>query len=103
MNLRPLAFVLTSALLVAFAPAAAAQQKPPPATPPAARLPPAPGAPQSATSGATRASMAELRRLGDAFADVAEKVSPSVVQIDVTVGSDTGSPLRWFKSEGVQR
>src|SRR5207249_3298944 len=47
--------------------------------------------------------VSDIRKLGDAFADVAEHVSPSVVQIDVTVGSDSTSPFRLFRSEGVQR
>jgi Do/DeqQ family serine protease len=49
------------------------------------------------------AAVAEMRRLGDAFADVAERVSPSVVQIEVTVGQDASSPFRWFRTDAVQR
>jgi serine protease Do len=44
----------------------------------------------------------ELRKLGDAFADVAERVSPSVVQIDVTTG-DEATPLRWIRADGAHR
>lgn len=44
----------------------------------------------------------DLRRMGEAFADVADRVSPSVVQIEVTVGA-TGSSLHWFKDDGVKR
>jgi Do/DeqQ family serine protease len=47
------------------------------------------------------AATADARKLGDAFADVAERVSPSVVQIDVTAG-DGASQLRVFKSDNVQ-
>ena len=47
------------------------------------------------------AATVDARKLGDAFADVAERVSPSVVQIDVTTG-DGGSQLRVFKSDNVQ-
>jgi S1-C subfamily serine protease len=49
-----------------------------------------------------RVSTAEMRRLSDAFADVADKISPSVVQIDVTVGGD-GSQVQWFRADGVKR
>ena len=50
--------------------AAAAEPKEPAQAPPSPQL---------------QASQAEARRLSDAFVDVAERVSPSVVQIDVTV------------------
>jgi S1-C subfamily serine protease len=40
----------------------------------------------------------EARRLSDAFAAVAEKVSPSVVQIEVTVREPTPQGIRWYKS-----
>jgi S1-C subfamily serine protease len=50
----------------------------------------------------SQVSAADVRRLGDAFADVAEKVSPSVVQIEVTVGLQSSS-LQWFKADGVRR
>src|SRR2546430_2063158 len=49
-----------------------------------------------------RGTAAEVRRLSDAFADVADKVSPSVVQIDVTVGAE-GSSVQWFRADGVKR
>src|SRR5262249_13434613 len=45
----------------------------------------------------------DIRKLGDAFADVAERVSPSVVQIDVTVGNDSSGFLRLFHNDAVQR
>jgi Do/DeqQ family serine protease len=44
------------------------------------------------------ATQAEARRLSDAFAAVAEKVSPSVVQIEVTVREETPQIVRWYKS-----
>jgi Do/DeqQ family serine protease len=40
----------------------------------------------------------EARRLSDAFAAVAEKVSPSVVQIEVNVREPTPQGIRWYKS-----
>ncbi len=41
---------------------------------------------------------AEARRLSDAFAAVAEKASPSVVQIEVTVREQTQQVVRWYKN-----
>src|SRR6478609_3258104 len=43
-------------------------------------------------------SQVEARRLSDAFAAVAEKVSPSVVQIEVSVREETPQIVRWYKS-----
>jgi Do/DeqQ family serine protease len=40
----------------------------------------------------------EARRLSDAFAAVAEKVSPSVVQIEVAVREQTQQVVRWYKN-----
>ena len=40
----------------------------------------------------------EARRLSEGFAAVAEKVSPSVVQIEVTVREPTPQTIRWYKS-----
>jgi serine protease Do len=59
----------------------AAAQSPP--SKPAANVttPPAPPSPNAAQ---IQASQAEARRLSDAFVSVADRVSPSVVQIDVT-------------------
>jgi serine protease Do len=75
---------------------------------PIAKLPPAPAAPSpkvappvAARSAAPGAASADVRKLGDAFVDVAEKVSPSVVQIDVVTGGDGGA--RWLHAEPVQR
>lgn len=48
-------------------------------------------------------SLAMVRRLGDAFAKVAEHVSPSVVQIDVTVAPNTTAGSRWFRGRGLRR
>jgi len=51
--------------------------------------------PRAATQ--LQASQAEARRLSDAFVNVAERVSPSVVQIDVTVRDERRDELlRWF-------
>jgi S1-C subfamily serine protease len=43
-------------------------------------------------------SQIEARRLSDAFAGVAEKVSPSVVQIEVAVREQTQQVVRWYKN-----
>jgi S1-C subfamily serine protease len=43
-------------------------------------------------------SQLEARRLSDAFAAVAEKVSPSVVQIEVAVREQTQQVVRWYKT-----
>jgi len=82
---------------------------------PAAALPPAPRpaltpATPAVTTPPTRSAMIAasgsqgLRALGDSFADVAEKVSPSVVQIDVASGREIPPAFRWLShDEGVQR
>ncbi|MFO0757280.1 MAG: trypsin-like peptidase domain-containing protein [Byssovorax sp.] len=44
----------------------------------------------------------EIRRLSDTFVDVAERVSPSVVQVEVTSGDEGRSPFHWLRSESVQ-
>jgi S1-C subfamily serine protease len=54
-----------------------------------ARLPPEP-----------RPAPGDLRKMSDALADVAERVSPSVVQIDVTTGHAGASPTRLSRGEG---
>jgi Do/DeqQ family serine protease len=46
---------------------------------------------------AADASAAEMRRFTSGFSSVAERVGPSVVQLDVTVADQTASALRWFK------
>jgi S1-C subfamily serine protease len=48
-----------------------------------------------------QASQAEARRLSDAFVSVAERVSPSVVQIDVTARDESSdNVLRWLGRGG---
>ena len=70
--------VLPAVLVLTFAGIAAAEPAPKPA--------PAPPAP-------VQASTAEARKLSDAFVAVAEKVSPAVVQIDVTTRDDNDERL----------
>jgi serine protease Do len=54
-----------------------------------------------ALGGPARAELAsvpiEARRLSEGFAAVAEKLSPSVVQIEVTVHEPASQSLRWYK------
>ena len=55
----------------------------------------------SPSSPQIQASQAEARRLSDAFVNVAERVSPSVVQIDTTVRDESRDELlRWFGRGG---
>jgi len=86
-------YVRTAALAIvvaaAFAPSARAEQKEKEAPAPAAT-------PQLA------ASQAEAKRLSDAFVGVAERVSPSVVQIDITARDEGADQLlRWLGRGGV--
>ncbi len=56
---------------------------------------------QAPPSPQLQASQAEARRLSDAFVGVAERVSPSVVQIEVTVRDEKRDELlRWFGAGG---
>lgn len=96
MNARLSASLLSCSILALSSAATAQPKSPPPHAPPPAVAVKPNGAPPSVT-------VAQIRKLGDAFAEVAEKVSPAVVQIDVTVGSANESQLRWLKSDGVQR
>jgi len=58
------------------------------------------GAP-SPSPAQVQASQAEARRLSDAFVNVADKVSPSVVQIDVTARDESADKvLRWLGRGG---
>src|ERR1022692_3491568 len=60
------------------------------------------GAPPPPSAGQVQASQAEARRLSDAFVNVAERVSPSVVQIDVTSRDESADQvLRWTGRGGV--
>ena len=52
-------------------------------------------------SAAVQASQAEAKKLSDVFVSVAERVSPSVVQIDVTVHDESADQvLRWLGRNG---
>lgn len=81
------ALALVPALLVALALPAAAQNKPTLPAAPAARV----------------TSLPELKKFSEGLADVAEKVSPSVVQIEVTLATEGSSLLRITGSEGSKR
>ncbi len=61
----------------------------------------APAAPAPPSAAQLSASQAEARRLSDAFSSVAERVSPSVVQIDVTTRDENAdNVLRWIGRGG---
>jgi S1-C subfamily serine protease len=74
-------------VLTSFAAPVLAQQ---PVPPQPARTPPLP------TPAQIQASQVEARRLSDAFVGVAEKLSPSVVQIDVTARDEKGDLLQHY-------
>src|SRR4051812_5706055 len=65
---------------------------------PLALAAPAAAEPRPAKPAAASPAAADLRKLSDTFADVAEKVSPSVVQIDVTAGGILAP--RFFQQQG---
>jgi Do/DeqQ family serine protease len=74
-------------------PPVAAPSGVPSAVPTPTQPPPSPAQAQAAT--------AEARRLSDAFVSVAEKVGPSVVQIDVTArDADADQAAKWFGRHG---
>ena len=115
---RGLPFVLAFAFAQSVAPSSALAQQPAPpmAAPSPALAPPPPGpvappspAPTSpaanphgsaptATPAQVAGAQAEARRLSDAFVNVADKVSPSVVQIDITARDHDAEQVaqRWF-------
>lgn len=63
-----------------------------------------PPLPAAAPAGASSVkSLAELKKLSEGLADVAEKISPSVVQIEVTLATDSGSHLKSSGSEANKR
>ncbi|EYF06723.1 trypsin-like peptidase domain-containing protein [Chondromyces apiculatus] len=104
--------VTSLALLLPLALAGLAHAQPAPGRPvpapsaapsPAAPPPIATSAPGSRGAAAASGSIQDLRRLGDAFADVVDKVAPSVVQIEVAVGDGDTSPLRLFRGGGERR
>ncbi len=91
--------VFSSVLFAAFVSGSAlAQTSPVAATPTVVATAPVVAA-TGPTPAQVQASQAEARKLSDAFVSVAERVSPSVVQIDVTVRDESqDSVLRWLGS-----
>ncbi|MRG94118.1 trypsin-like peptidase domain-containing protein [Polyangium spumosum] len=65
--------------------------------------PPRPKAPLPAPSARGLPTAADVRALGDTFVAVAEKTSPAVVQIDVTVANGEPSAGRWFRTDATTR
>ncbi len=51
----------------------------------------------------TPSTTSQLRALGDAFVEVAEKVSPTVVQIEVSIAKPEATATRWIKEDAVAR
>jgi S1-C subfamily serine protease len=86
----------TAVLLTALAFPAFAQQKP---ALPATAAP----APAAATPAGKVTNLAELKKFSEGAADVADKVSPSVVQIEVTLATDSNSSLRMSGAEGSKK
>ncbi|MCL2724992.1 MAG: trypsin-like peptidase domain-containing protein [Polyangiaceae bacterium] len=80
------AFALSSAVVASVPSSAFAEPSPAAA--------PAPAPPQHAT--VAPGAVAEARRLSDAFVAAAERVSPSVVQIDITARDEQDQLLRLF-------
>jgi serine protease Do len=79
--MRIFATVLGSAVLLAtLAAPAFAQNKP--------------TLPAATAGGGKVTNLAELKKFSEGLADVADKVSPSVVQVEVTLASDSGGQLR---------
>ena len=89
----PRASALGSLLLVtALSPPALAQNKPA-----------LPAAAPAATTTTKVTNFTELKKFSEGLADVAEKMSPSVVQIEVTLASEGGTTLRTSGTEGARR
>ena len=84
---RTALFVVGLTALAGTAFAQPAQGDKPADKPPAADKPPPPPAP---------GAVAEARKLSDAFVSVAERVSPSVVQIDVTARDESADQITRF-------
>ena len=109
LTVRFLALSLALAGPVVALPAAAFAQAPSPAVPPAAQAPaaPAPKVPAAApvpTPAQVQASTAEARRLSEGFVAVADRASPSVVQIYVTARDEKADLLaRMFGGGSGQR
>jgi len=104
---RRLAASLLAVSFLALAPAAAADPLPPAALPPLPGRPPVitrrdPAAPVMPAVSDPRpaAGSGDLRKNSEALADVAERVSPSVVQIDVVTGGSGASPTRLSRADG---
>lgn len=92
MTRSALAFASAFAATLALSGAAFAQAAAPATTTAAAAGP---------TAAQVQASQAEARKLSDAFVAVAERVSPSVVQIDVTVRDESQDGIaRWLGMGG---
>jgi serine protease Do len=72
------------------------------AAPPAAGAAAQPAPAPTITPAQVQASTAEAKRLSDGFVAVADRVSPTVVQIDVTARSEKADALARFFGRGVE-
>ena len=87
---------------ISFAARAEPPSSPPDAAhPPSAATSPASTTPPPLSSAQTQAANAEARKLSDAFVTVADHVSPSVVQIDVTAhDAEADQAIKFFGQHG---
>jgi serine protease Do len=92
MRYSVLAAALSFALAASAVTSPSKAQTPAPARPPAGAVVPTPAQVQAST--------AEAKRLSDGFVAVAERASPSVVQIDVTARNDKADALLRFFGRG---
>jgi Do/DeqQ family serine protease len=98
-----LGIAATHSALAVLTPPSLALAQTPAAPAPAAQPPPrAPGAaaPAAPTPAQVQASTAEARRLSEGFVAVAERVLPSVVQIDVTARDEKADMFSKFLGRG---
>lgn len=101
----PVAFLLSAIPAAAQSIAAQPAKKPAPTIPAVAGKPKAlPAPPAKPTKPkAEPAGISELRKLSEGFAAVAEKVSPSVVQIEVVADAGTASSAQFVGSDGERK
>jgi Do/DeqQ family serine protease len=93
---RPLALPIALALGLVSAAAGADSPPPPRVAVTQAAAAAAPAQPAAPTAAQVQASTAEARRMSDAFVAVAERVSPSVVMVDVTARDEKVELLSHF-------
>ncbi|MBK6462079.1 MAG: trypsin-like peptidase domain-containing protein [Myxococcales bacterium] len=100
MALRHLAVHASTALCALLLAASPAHAQPRAPAPPAALPVHAPQVPQAQRAAQQPQTPAEARKLSDAFVQVADRVSPSVVQIDVTAREEPDAVMKLFGRGG---